>query len=266
VTVDPGQLEQILVNLAVNGRDAMPDGGTLTIETANVELGAEYSVGHPGIEPGPFVMLAVSDTGHGMSDDVKDRLFEPFFTTKPMGRGTGLGLATIFGAVRQANGSIDVSSEPDRGSVFRIYLPRALTPAGALTTRRQPDALPTGDETVLLVEDDASVRELALLILRRLGYVVLLAANGGEALMLAEKHRSAIDLLLTDVVMPGLNGRELAERLVEVHPEMRVLFSSGYTDDIILHHGVVDERVDFISKPFTMQSLATKVRAALDRD
>jgi two-component system, cell cycle sensor histidine kinase and response regulator CckA len=213
VRVDPGQIEQVLVNLVVNARDAMPKGGTLILETANVELDAEYARFHSEVVPGPHVLLAVSDTGEGMSEHVKQRLFEPFFTTKPKGRGTGLGLATIFGTIKQSGGSIEVYSELGKGTTFKVYLPEVEAPAERVSRSETPPTIPTGAETVLLVEDDESVRKLAHAILRRLGYSVLVAANGAEALVVAQAHRRTINLLMTDVVMPGMNGRELAEQL-----------------------------------------------------
>jgi len=264
VKVDPGQFEQILVNLAVNARDAMPDGGKLIIETANVDLGADYCARHAHVNPGPFVMLAVSDTGHGMSKKVKDHLFEPFFTTKPKEQGTGLGLATIYGTVKQAGGSIEVYSEVGQGTAFKIYLPRVKEKAEKLQKEVRKQELPEGNETVLLVEDEGIVRDLAILILKRLGYNVLSAPNGGVAFMLAEKHKERIDLLMTDVVLPGINGRQLAERLVKIHPEMKVLFTSGYTENVIVHHGVVEETLNFIGKPYSPPALAMKIRDVLD--
>jgi two-component system, cell cycle sensor histidine kinase and response regulator CckA len=265
VKVDPGQFEQVLVNLAVNARDAMPEGGQLVIETANIELDEDYCAHHPHISPGRFVLLAVSDTGQGMSEDVKRHLFEPFFTTKDKGRGTGLGLATIFGTVKQAGGAIEVYSELGRGTTFKIFLPRIEEQAERLDKQKPEIDLPRGSETILLVEDEASVRDVALLILKRLGYKVLHAANGGEAFLLVEKHGGCIDLLMTDVVMPGMNGRELAERLIVLHPEMKVLFTSGYTENVIVHHGVVEENLNFIGKPFSLHALAKKIREVLDQ-
>jgi len=265
VKVDPGQFEQILVNLAVNARDAMPDGGALLVETANVDLDEEYCARHPYVRPGRFVMLAVSDTGYGMTEEVRKNIFEPFFTTKPKGRGTGLGLATIYGVVKQSNGSIEVYSEVGKGTTFRIYLPRV---EGEATKPREPDLpveLPTGSETVLLVEDEESVRNLCVRILERLGYRAMQAGNGNEAIALAREHVKRIDLLMTDVVMPGMNGRELANRLTRIHPEMKVLFTSGYTDNAIVRQGVLDEGVSFIGKPYTPLALARKVREVIDR-
>jgi PAS domain S-box-containing protein len=263
VRIDPGQFEQVLVNLAVNARDAMPDGGQLMIETANVTLDDDYCATHPLAAPGAYVRLAVSDTGVGMDASVKAHLFEPFFTTKPTGRGTGLGLATIFGAVKQAGGSIEVYSEVGRGTTFKLYLPRADAEAVALEAERSPGVLLKGAETVLLVEDETLVRDLALRILRRLGYTVLTASSGEEALEIGRARSERIDLLMTDVVMPGINGRELAGRLAPLHPETKVLFASGYTENIIVHHGVVEENLHFIGKPYTPQGLANKVRAVL---
>jgi two-component system cell cycle sensor histidine kinase/response regulator CckA len=264
VKVDPGQFDQVLLNLVVNARDAMPIGGTLLIETANVELDWHYCAGHPYLTPGLFVLLAVSDTGCGMSDEVKRRLFEPFFTTKPTGKGTGLGLATIFGAVKQAAGTIEVYSEVGHGTSFKIYLPRVAGTAEQLEREVLPASVPHGHETILLVEDEASVRDVALAVLTRLGYCVRAAANGDEALRDARAHAGQIALLMTDVVMPGMNGRELAERLVALHPGVKVLFTSGYTEDVIVHHGVVDENLAFIGKPYTVAALAAKVRETLD--
>lgn len=264
VKVDPGQFEQVLVNLSVNARDAMPDGGSLVIETANIDLDEDYCSRHPHVQPGKFVLLALSDTGCGMSPDIKRHLFEPFFTTKTVGKGTGLGLATTFGIVKQAKGTIEVYSEPGRGTSFKIYLPRLSEPADRLITEKAGLKIPEGKETVLIVEDDAAVRELALTILQHLGYKVLSAANGGEAFLLAEKHKGEIDLLMTDVVMPGMNGRELAERITQLQPGIRVLFTSGYTENVIVHHGIVEKNLNFIGKPYTMQALAKKIRDVLD--
>jgi len=263
VKVDPGQFEQVLVNLAVNARDAMPDGGRLVIETANRELDGEYCAGHPQAQPGRYVLLAVSDTGHGMSEEVKRRVFEPFFTTKPMGRGTGLGLATIFGIVKQASGAIELYSEVGLGTSFKIYLPRVEAAPERLAGHAPLREVAHGTETVLLVEDNQSVRALARTLLSRLGYTVCEASNGREAIELAQGRRGRIDLLLTDVVMPGMNGREMAERLVALHPEMKVLFTSGYTENVIVHHGVLEENLNFIGKPYTMQALSEKIRAVL---
>ncbi len=266
VKIDPGQFEQVLVNLVVNARDAMPDGGRLMIETSNVDLDENYCSYHPQARPGKFVLLAVSDTGAGMSDEVKEHIFEPFFTTKDLGRGTGLGLAMIFGLVQQAGGSIEVYSEIGHGTTFKIYLPRFAERAEKLVKDEPASTLPAGNETVLLVEDESSVRQVALMILKELGYKVLSAPNGGEAFMLAEKHTGSIDLLMTDVVMPGMNGRELAERLLALHPEMKVLFTSGYTEDVVVHHGVLEKNLNFIGKPYTPQSLARKMREILDAE
>ena len=264
VKVDAGQFEQILVNLVVNARDAMPEGGKLLIETVNVDLDKEYCVRHPYVCPGRFVMLAVSDTGHGMSEEVKRQIFEPFFTTKPKGTGTGLGLATIYGVVKQARGSIEVYSEVGKGTTFKIYLPRdeagdARTPEPSL-----PMELLEGTETVLFVEDEEIVRDLGVRILKGLGYKVMQASNGDEAIARAMEYGDRIDLLMTDVVMPGMHGRELANRLTGIRPETRVLFTSGYTDNAIVHHGVLDEGVSFIGKPYSPSALAKKVRDVLD--
>jgi two-component system, cell cycle sensor histidine kinase and response regulator CckA len=264
VRVDPGQFEQVIVNLVVNARDAMPEGGKLVIETNNVELDASYQRLHPEVAPGRYVLLAVSDTGVGMDAHVKQRLFEPFFTTKPRGRGTGLGLATIFGAVKQAGGSIEVYSELGKGSTFKVYLPRVDELPETFAIRDAIPHLPRGAETVLLVEDDDNVRNLDQIILGRLGYSVMAANGGSEALSLAADLHEPIQLLMTDVVMPGMNGRELAERLVAIHPETKVLYTSGYTENVIVHHGVVDAHTNFIGKPFAVQVLAKKIREVLD--
>ncbi|MBN2724196.1 MAG: PAS domain S-box protein [Deltaproteobacteria bacterium] len=263
VKVDRGQFEQILVNLAVNARDAMPNGGKLVIETANVELDDEYCSSHPQNYPGVFTMLAVSDTGHGISPEARKHLFEPFFTTKPKGFGTGLGLATTYGAVKQSNGFIEVYSEEGQGTTFKIYLPQVdglALPAGNAGVQLE---MPMGKETVLLVEDEEIVRNFAIRVLKRLGYNVLPAPDGESALIIAKEYVDRIDLLMTDVVMPGMNGRQLADRLVKIHPNVKILFASGYTENIIVHHGVVDEDLNFIGKPYSPQTLAKKLRVVL---
>jgi PAS domain S-box-containing protein len=265
VRADSGQLEQVIVNLAVNARDAMPEGGRLTIETASVVLDSDYATRHIDVTPGAYVMLAVSDTGRGMDRALQARIFEPFFTTKGPGKGTGLGLASVYGIVKQSGGHIRVYSEPGMGTVFRIYLPRtdaAPEPAAASGTT---GALPRGTETVLLVEDDEEVRSFARDLLEQLGYTVLEALSAADALLIAERHTGLLSLLLTDVVMPGMGGQALALRIAEVRPETRTVFMSGYTDDTIVRHGVLELGIDFLAKPLTTDGLAGKVREVLDR-
>jgi len=265
VKVDPGQFQQILMNLVVNARDAMPDGGKIGIETANVDLDEGYCAVHPYILPGRFVMLSVSDTGMGMSDEVKAHIFEPFYTTKERGSGTGLGLATTYGVVKQSGGSVEVYSEVGIGTTFKIYLPRVEEEASPSEKDERPQDMRGGSETVLVVEDEDIVRNLCVQILERLGYKVLQARNGAEAIALAHAYADRIDLLMTDVVMPGMNGAEMARQLVLHHPERKVLFTSGYTDDAIVRHGILKEGVSFIGKPYTPSALAKKVRGVLDR-
>ena len=262
VRVDPGQFEQVLLNLAVNARDAMPTGGRLTIETGAAELDAEYAAGRAEVRPGRYALVAVSDTGCGMAAEVQARIFEPFFTTKPAGKGTGLGLATVFGIVKQSGGHVAVYSEVGRGTTFKVYLPPAPAPASA--AERTPPPAPGGRETVLLVEDEGKVRALAGLALRRAGYAVLEAGGADEAAAVTAAHRGAVDLLLTDVVMPGTGGRALAERMAAAAPGLRVLYMSGYTDDAVVRHGVLHAEVAFLQKPFTVDGLLRKVRGALD--
>jgi signal transduction histidine kinase len=265
VKVDPGQIQQILMNLVVNARDAMPDGGKIGIETANVDLDEGYCSMHPYVKPGRFVMLAVSDTGTGMSEEIKAHIFEPFFTTKEKGSGTGLGLATTYGAVHQAGGSIEVYSEAGIGTTFKIYLPRVEEPVIRPVKDDLPADLPGGTETVLIVEDEDMLRNLCVQILEQLGYRVLQARDGIEAIAEVQGYGDRIDLLLTDVVMPGMNGNELAAQLVAHNPGMKVLFTSGYTEDVISHHGVLAEGVSFIGKPYTPLALARKIRGVLDK-
>ena len=263
VKADPAQLEQVIVNLAVNARDAMPDGGRLTIETANVRLDRAAAAAHPDVVPGEYVMIAVSDTGEGIAPQVLPLIFEPFFTTKASGVGTGLGLATCYGIVHQAGGHIWADSELGRGSSFKVYLPRAAGDATLAAAAATVDA-PRGSETILVVEDDPSVRGIACRALRALGFHVLEATNGPDALRLAEAHPGRIHLLVTDVVMPQMGGRELASRLGQARPDLKVLFASGYTRNSIGHRGVLDAGVSFLPKPYVPSVLARKVRETLD--
>ena len=265
VRIDPSQVDQILVNLCVNARDAIGDTGRITIETASVTFDQADCLRHPEVAPGGYVRLSVRDTGCGMDDDTLDHLFEPFFTTKELGKGTGLGLATVYGIVRQNGGCIEVDSRPDRGAVFRIYLPRhdGSLPPGTMAGAAEPVA--GGTETILLVEDEPLILEMATAMLTPLGYTVLPAATPATALRLAREHAGTIDLLLTDVVMPEMNGRELAARLVEIRPGLRRLFMSGYTADVIASRGVLEEGVEFVQKPFTRKRLVARIRQVLDR-
>ncbi|MBW1810444.1 MAG: PAS domain S-box protein [Deltaproteobacteria bacterium] len=263
IMADVGQIEQVIMNLATNAADAMPEGGRLTIETAQAVLDEEYAATHSEVQPGEYVMLSVSDTGYGFDDETLGHLFEPFYSTKGE-LGTGLGLATVFGIVKQHGGNIWVHSESDMGTTFKVYLPVTDKALVKDDTCQDTATELKGSETILLVEDNKHVRDLAHTILELHGYTVLVAENGGEALMIFEEHGGAPDLLLTDVVMPEMNGKELFDKAIENHPSLRVLYMSGYTKDIIADHGVLDEGIAFIQKPFTLQSLATKVRKVLD--
>jgi len=263
VRADPGQIDQMILNLAVNARDAMPSGGTLTITTQDVELDEAFTARHPSVVPGPHVMLAVSDTGVGMDEATRTRIFEPFFTTKEPGKGTGLGLSTVYGIVKQSGGSICVYSELGKGTTFKIYLPRVEEVAQEDQPARS--AMPVhGTETVLIVEDEEAVRRVARRILESAGYTVLTAANPGEALLLLERHQEPVHLMLSDVVMPGMSGRDLAARIADIRPQIRILYMSGYTDDAILQRGVLDHAMHFIPKPYTPAELQRKVREVLD--
>jgi len=265
INADPGQLEQVLINLVVNARDAMPDGGRLNITTSNTALSSGHTDGRLAAAPGDYVMVAVSDTGTGMTREVQGRVFEPFFTTKLQGKGTGLGLSTVYGIVKQSGGDVWIYSEPGEGTTFKVYFPRVMDGEESVIPREESLTATGGSETVLIVEDDASLRALSARILEGNGYTVLLARNGLEALAIASGHGGHIDLVASDVVMPKMNGRPLVEKLLESRKGMSVLFMSGYTDDEVMRRGVIDGRTAFLQKPFTPAQFAKKVREVLDQ-
>jgi two-component system, cell cycle sensor histidine kinase and response regulator CckA len=265
INADPGQIEQVLINLVVNARDAMPTGGKITIETANVELDSAYSDMHIAAKPGSYVMLAVSDTGTGMDAATRKHIFEPFFTTKEVGRGTGLGLSMIYGIVKQSAGNIWVYSEPGQGTTFKVYLPQVKAEQREKASEQPQQSVVAASETILLVEDEEMVRKLACDILQTTGYQVLVARHGDEAIGICEAYAGTIDLMLTDVVMPRMNGRKVAESVRQFRPKMKVLYMSGYTDDAIVHHGALEAGTNFIEKPFTAESLTSKVRETLSK-
>lgn len=263
VTVDPGQIDQVIMNLAVNARDAMPDGGQLTVETANVELDAAYAADHADAQPGPHVMLAVSDTGMGMDKDVQSHIFEPFFTTKDVSKGTGLGLSTVYGIVKQSGGNIWVYSEKNRGTTFKVYLPISRTNQSSFVPSVEPATL-HGTETILVVEDQDEVRAVTTQVLRRFGYRVIEARDGGEALVICERLERPIDMLITDVVMPHMNGRELVARLKDQCADLEVLFVSGYPENAVVEHGILEAGIEYLQKPIVPETLARRVRQILD--
>jgi two-component system, cell cycle sensor histidine kinase and response regulator CckA len=264
IKVDPGQMHQIVMNLAVNARDAMPNGGAFTIEISSVILDEAYCREHTYASPGENVLLAASDTGSGMTEEVKKHLFEPFFTTKSPGKGTGLGLATVYGAVKQNNGAIEVYSEIGKGTCFKIYFPKALGDEATVSLTSGQLSPVGGTETILVVEDAASVLSYSLKMLKSLGYRVLTASSGEEALRIARECEGEIQLLMTDVILPGMNGRQIADKLTAQNPRLKVLFCSGYTENAIVHHGVLDPQLHFIGKPFDMPTLSRKIRFILD--
>jgi CheY-like chemotaxis protein len=264
IKVDPSQIDQILANLCVNARDAIADIGKITIETENCTIGEDYCAVYTYFKPGEYVRLSVSDNGSGVDKETLPHIFEPFFTTKALGKGTGLGLATVYGIIKQNNGFINVYSEPEQGTIFRIYLPRHAGKAGPMSEEAPSEPVMRGHETILLVEDEPTLLELITLMLENLGYTVLPAATPNDAIHLAEVHAGRLHMLMTDVVMPEMNGRDLAENIMSRHADLKRLFMSGYTANVIAHHGVLDEGVHFIQKPFSQQELAAKVRETLE--
>jgi CheY-like chemotaxis protein len=264
VRADAGQIEQVIMNLVVNARDAMPQGGRLAIETSDVELDEQYARQHAAVKPGPYVMLAVSDTGHGMTPEVQARIFDPFYTTKERGKGTGLGLGSVHGIVKQSGGSMYVYSEPGRGATFKIYLPNVGTEVETSDFGSSPREMPRGSETILVAEDEAGLRRIMSELLKGLGYTVLLAEHGADALRVSDAYDGPIHLLVTDVIMPGIGGRELAARLVPSRSTLQVLYLSGYTDDSIIVEGVLTSEMAFLQKPFAGADLAQKVRGVLE--
>ena len=261
----PGQIEQVVMNLTLNARDAMPKGGKVLVSTANLTLDENGARERSGLSPGKYVLLAVEDTGTGMTEEVKAHIFEPFFTTKPRGKGTGLGLATCFGIVKQSSGHIEVETQLGKGSTFKIYFPQVPDPDEPIAIGNGKAKVAGGKETVLLVEDEIFVRQLAATVLRERGYTVIEAANGAEGLFFAPQHQGKIDLVLTDVVMPVMNGKEMADALRKTHPDTKVLFTSGYSAEVIGHHGVLEPGIEFLQKPFQGSALARRVREVLDR-
>lgn len=265
VKADPVQVEQVILNLAVNARDAMPKGGKLMIQTANRVLDKAYAEHHLEVSPGNHVMISVSDTGEGIADDIKENIFEPFFTTKEVGRGTGLGLSTVYGIIKQHGGHISVYSEPGKGATFRIYLPRVDEKADRIPVETKAEGMVKGSETVLVVEDDPGVQLFVSEALRELNYTVLTASHPKDALGIVQQNKPAkINLLLTDVVMPGMSGKELAELIRAEYPDIKILFMSGYTDELLGHHGILEEGIHFLEKPFTEKTLAEKIRGVLE--
>jgi CheY-like chemotaxis protein len=267
VKVDHGQIEQVVMNLVVNARDAMPhQGGKITLETANTELDEGYTRSHAGMIPGAYVMLSVSDSGVGMTREVQEQIFDPFFTTKEKGKGSGLGLSTVYGIVKQSGGDIYVYSEAGKGTTFKIYLPRVFEPPEELKKEVPVEKIPQGNETVLVIEDDGSVRKVTVDLLRVQGYKVLEAMGGEAALIICEKEKNPIHLILTDVVMPQMNGPQVIERLMQVRQDFKALYMSGYADEAVLHHRLLERGVSIIHKPFTVERLARKVREVLDKN
>jgi CheY-like chemotaxis protein len=258
IKADPTQIEQAIVNLAVNARDAMPTGGRIFIETANVNLDETYARTHLGVKPGDFVMIAMTDSGHGMDAATKQKIFEPFFTTKEQGKGTGLGLATVYGMIKQSGGDIWVYSEPNKGTTFKLYFPQATEAAAERSDGHSGGPTRSGNETVLVVEDEKPVRDLTVRMLQQLGYKVLSAASGAEALEISSSFSGKIALLLTDVVMPQMSGRQVADALLGTRPDLKVLYLSGYTENTVIHHGV-GSGVEFLPKPFSRETLSKKL-------
>jgi nitrogen-specific signal transduction histidine kinase/ActR/RegA family two-component response regulator len=266
VKSDPGWMEQVIINLALNARDAMPSGGKLIIETTNVELDESYAHSHVAMKPGRYVKLCVRDTGTGMSPEVRERIYEPFFTTKEKGKGTGLGLSTVYGIVTQSRGNICVHSEQGIGTTFEIYLPKVDESVEEMREKVTREELSHGRESILVVEDEEDVRSLLVQVLERQGYTVSETSCGEDALELGKKRKEPIDMILTDVVMPGMSGRQLVNQLLPLHPKTKVLYMSGYTDNEIFHHGVLEEGTNYIQKPFTIDGLARQVREVLAKD